>query len=521
MTAHAYLDKFSVLGQSIYLEGWASDFNLELFYDNERVPLCVQPVDRPDLVSVFGDGSERWGFVACGILPSRNIDRAKFRLRFNTDIEHTSPQDHFSDAADEAFAAMIIAFQNEVKTRRGSLLEIGSRARSGATYRSWFPDVEEYVGLDVTNGPNVNIVGDAHHMSEFIEKKFDFVFSIAVFEHILMPWKVAIEMNRVMADGGMGLIISHGGWPLHEEPWDFWRYSKEAWQGIFNIHTGFEIVDARYQHPASIVPFWIHTEDFLVMSQGSTYLLSGCLIRKIGPCKVAWNENVSDVYDLAYSHRNTEETSENENKSNGSGRVDDFNPEPHTQRKTEKPMPDHQPGVISTFEIEGKAIKLFVKDPAEEIQKYHYAGSFYEAEELELIRKHYKKGTIFADIGANIGNHAIFAEKILEAPEVIVFEPNPAAISYMKINFMLNECKKINSDYLGFPVSDRMGQSMAIKLSPANNLGNTVFGKSSQGEFHTITGDFALSQRPVGFVKIDTEGMEFQTLNGLEKTLAV
>jgi Methyltransferase domain len=306
MTAHAYLDKFSVLGQCVYLEGWASDFSLELFYDDEPISLLVQPVHRPDVASVFGDGSERWGFVACGILPNRTIDHAKFRLRFNSEIEYTSPQDHFSAAADQAFVAMINTFQQEIKVRRGSLLEIGSRARSGTTYRSWFPEIEQYVGLDVTDGPNVDIVGDAHQMSEFIDRKFDFVFSIGVFEHILMPWKVAIEMNSVMADGGMGLIISHEAWPLHEEPWDFWRYSKEAWQGIFNIHTGFEIVDAKYQFPASIVPFWIHTQELLAVCQESTYLSSGCLIRKIGPCKVSRNGNVSEVYDLAYSHKGTE-----------------------------------------------------------------------------------------------------------------------------------------------------------------------------------------------------------------------
>lgn len=184
-------------------------------------------------------------------------------------------------------------------------------------------------------------------------------------------------------------------------------------------------------------------------------------------------------------------------------------------------MVDHLNGLVSTFEFEGKKIRFFVKDQHEEIQKYHYAGGFYEAEELELIRKYYKKGTVFADIGTNIGNHAIFAEKILEAPEVIVFEPNPEAISYMEINFILNECKRINTDYLGFPISDKNGKSMEIVLSPSNNLGNTVFGESAAGLFRTITGDFALSHRRVGFIKIDTEEMEFETLAGLESTIDI
>lgn len=184
-------------------------------------------------------------------------------------------------------------------------------------------------------------------------------------------------------------------------------------------------------------------------------------------------------------------------------------------------MLTRQGGYIITNKIEGETIRFFVKDPNEEIQKYHFAGDFYEREELEIIRRYYRAGSVFVDIGANIGNHAIFAEKILRAPEVIVFEPNPIAIDYMEINISLNNCARINKDYLGFPISDSMGQRMKITLSPENNLGNTVFGFSDQGEFRTITGDFALAHRPVGFIKIDTEQMEFQSLDGLVKTLDV
>jgi FkbM family methyltransferase len=181
----------------------------------------------------------------------------------------------------------------------------------------------------------------------------------------------------------------------------------------------------------------------------------------------------------------------------------------------------HQPGVICTFEHDGETIRFFVKDALEEIQKYHYAGQFYEKEELEIIKRYYKPGTVFADIGTNIGNHAIYAEKILRAPEVIVFEPNPVAIDYMNINFTLNNCVRMNKNFLGFPISDEIGKTMSIKFSPENNLGNTVFGFSSDGDYRTITGDFALSKTPVGFIKIDTEEMEFQTLAGLQETMAI
>ena len=303
MVAHYYLDRFSLLGHFVILEGWANDFDLELSYDGQHIALSVQPIPRPDLVSTFGEEAKYWGFAACGALPTNIIDRNLFKLRYNREIERVAPQDQFSASEDLKFSSMVAAFQREVDSRGGSLLEIGSRMRSGAVYRSWFQNLKDYVGFDVMEGPNVDIVGDAHHLTRHVNRKFDFIFSIAVFEHLLMPWKVALEMNSILNQGGAALIIAPHAWPIHEEPWDFFRFSKESWSGIFNQHTGFEVVDARYQHPASIVPFYAHNEHFQSMSLGPAYVMSGCYVRKNAPAKVQWDAEVSEVYDVNYTHK--------------------------------------------------------------------------------------------------------------------------------------------------------------------------------------------------------------------------
>lgn len=184
-------------------------------------------------------------------------------------------------------------------------------------------------------------------------------------------------------------------------------------------------------------------------------------------------------------------------------------------------MISRQSGHLVSVSAGNQVVRFFVTNPDDEIQKYHFEGDFYEKEELEIIRTYCPPDAVFVDIGANIGNHAIFAEKFLGAREVILFEPNPAAIAHLEINLMLNNCQKMNRDYLGFPLSDEMGQSMTITLSPSNNIGNTVFAQGPGGGFRTITGDFALAHRPVGFIKIDVEEMEFQVLDGLTKTVAI
>ncbi len=107
------------------------------------------------------------------------------------------------------------------------VLEVGSRAVSGVTVRSDFVPGVEYVGMDVHAGPNVDITGDAHVLGEmFAPESFDGVFSRSVFEHLLMPWVVVLETNKILKVDGLTMIFTHPTWPPHELPWDFWSFRK-------------------------------------------------------------------------------------------------------------------------------------------------------------------------------------------------------------------------------------------------------------------------------------------------------
>lgn len=302
---HAYLEKFALTGRCVILEGWASNYNITLYYQGNKIQTLCTPVPRDDLAKHFGPQASAWGFSCCGLLSidPQEVDREAFTIDYGNGITEKNPQDKYSATSDSIFREMIQEFAESVDRTSGSLLELGSRARSGAVYRDWFPGATHYAGFDVSDGPNVDIVGDAHHLSRYVQEKFDHIFSIAVFEHLFMPWKVAIEMNRVMKTGGTALTISHFAWPLHEEPWDFWRYSKEAWGALFNAHTGFELITSAYQYPTMISPYYISDENTKVMSQGPAYLLSGCLVRKTGPAKVWWDAEVGDILDVNYSHK--------------------------------------------------------------------------------------------------------------------------------------------------------------------------------------------------------------------------
>ena len=202
---------------------------------------------------------------------------------------------------DTAFSHMSARFTEETK-RGGRALEIGSRARSGNSYRHMVDASVEYVGLDITSGTNVDIIGDAHHLSRYVKGQFDFIFSISVFEHLLMPWMTALEMNKIMKVGGIAYIQSHPAWPLHEEPWDFWRFSKDAWHGLFNGHTGFRLIDSQYGMGAHIVSDFAAGGSVQSLDTFQTYHLSACLVEKVAAPQVIWDADAADVYNLHYTH---------------------------------------------------------------------------------------------------------------------------------------------------------------------------------------------------------------------------
>jgi hypothetical protein len=170
------------------------------------------------------------------------------------------------------------------------VLEIGARARSGITRRELVPATATYVGFDIAAGPNVDVVGDAHELSRhFPPGHFDAVFSVSVWEHLAMPWKVSLELNQVMKPGALVMVNTHQAWPSHEEPWDFYRFSEFAWATLFNAATGFEIVAAGMGSPAvmaAALPEPHLQDQHIEWHYG--YLATRCIARKTGPTTLSW-----------------------------------------------------------------------------------------------------------------------------------------------------------------------------------------------------------------------------------------
>ena len=186
----------------------------------------------------------------------------------------------------------------EEKPKR--VLDIGGRARSGTSRKGSLPGSDVIVA-DIIDSEDVDIVADVHELSSFTDETFDAFMSIATFEHLLMPWKAAIEINKVLNTGAVGLIVTHQTVGIHEVPWDFFRYSDQAWKGIFNASTGFEIIESGMTKPVFIIPL-IWEPSLAAAEKAVGYMTSSVLVRKVSSAKVKWPVKLSAIAHDMYPH---------------------------------------------------------------------------------------------------------------------------------------------------------------------------------------------------------------------------
>jgi hypothetical protein len=308
-----YIDHCMIFRGTVIVNGWCEKFEpgvttVGIEHRGRPIATLVEEIDRRDLQEIYGGDAGSWGFVARCFLPSQQSDgdvEGALVLRIGApgaeQVNIERPSQHFSPGENALFHNSFTEFVQTALKHGGRVLEIGARARSGVTRRELFQPSLEYLGFDISPGPNVDVVGDAHHLSRFVAGKFDAAFSISTFEHLLMPWKVVLELNKVLHIGGLVYSQSHQAWPLHDAPWDFWRFSQESWHGLYNSHTGFEVIKVKHAEPAFLSPTFMPAS-WHGIDRWPCYLGSNCIARKVGEPEVAWEAEMEGIYDLAYIH---------------------------------------------------------------------------------------------------------------------------------------------------------------------------------------------------------------------------
>jgi SAM-dependent methyltransferase len=137
-----------------------------------------------------------------------------------------------------------------------TVLELGTKRsipERSTMHVEWVPHAREYVGSDISAGPDVGIVADVHELSRVTgRERFDVVISCSSFEHFKYPHRAAHEIMKVLKPGGLLFVQTHQSFPLHAYPYDYFRFSREALAGLFGTRMGFNVVGTAYEYPARI-----------------------------------------------------------------------------------------------------------------------------------------------------------------------------------------------------------------------------------------------------------------------------
>jgi 2-polyprenyl-3-methyl-5-hydroxy-6-metoxy-1,4-benzoquinol methylase len=118
-----------------------------------------------------------------------------------------------------------------------TVLEVGARNVNGSvreTIEAMGPAA--YTGVDIAEGPGVDKLCDVRSLiATFGPSSFDLVVTTELIEHV-EDWRLALHNLKsvLRADGTIMVTTRSEGFPRHEWPGDFWRYSVLDMAVIFS-----------------------------------------------------------------------------------------------------------------------------------------------------------------------------------------------------------------------------------------------------------------------------------------------
>ena len=170
---------------------------------------------------------------------------------------------------------------------------------------------------------------------------------------------------------------------------------------------------------------------------------------------------------------------------------------------------------------ENITLELYIDDW---IQENIYFTGTYEEAELKYIKSSLKKGSVFIDIGANIGVHSLFASKIVgKNGKVISFEPFTKNYQSFLKNIALNNISNITDNNLAVSNTDGYIDIYYDKKEANLGMASSYITEYSDAEkVKAVALDSYFEAHPIDkidFIKIDIEGGEYKALQGMKKIL--
>lgn len=181
----------------------------------------------------------------------RTVRRAAYKLTVWSDKYNPRPVEYIGSVNP------LNRFLEHCRTmNKPRVLELGTKrsiANRSTRHDAWIPNAGEYLGTDIEAGVDVQVVADAHRLCQVVgEEQFDVIISCSTFEHLKYPHLAAHQLMKALKVGGILYIQTHQSFPLHAYPYDYFRFSREAMEGLFGTQMGFRVIASGYSVPLSL-----------------------------------------------------------------------------------------------------------------------------------------------------------------------------------------------------------------------------------------------------------------------------
>ena len=101
--------------------------------------------------------------------------------------------------------------------------------------RPFFPG-KAYVGCDMREGPGVDRVIDLCD-NDLPSDSVGTLLSLDTLEHVEFPRRALEEAHRLLRPGGIAVISSVMNFPIHSEPFDYWRFTPQGFRSLLRPFT--------------------------------------------------------------------------------------------------------------------------------------------------------------------------------------------------------------------------------------------------------------------------------------------
>lgn len=134
-----------------------------------------------------------------------------------------------------------------LEAARDRYVQPGARVLDvGCGIRPYYPlfasVAADYAGNDIEAREGVRYVSPVEAL-DIPDESFDLVLCTQVLEHVRRPLRALEEMGRVLAPGGHLFLTTHGVYPFHPDPQDYWRWTQQGFEALFEDTPALELIE--------------------------------------------------------------------------------------------------------------------------------------------------------------------------------------------------------------------------------------------------------------------------------------